>query len=176
MKWKEDTKWSQIPLESVGNMAFMAPSTLVAEVLAEGTCSGFEFQASSHRTDGAALKHLYRWHSILGAVHKDIQGPASLCPSAAINSVTEEAECSPAVVGSKGRFVSPVACAVSPKLGGSANLASWRNFLEYRAVVWSMLLVSPLPFCQVAAEGACLDGIYLTPSKNPSCLSKWLPY
>lgn len=45
----EVTKWSQIPLEFVGNMAFMAPSTLLAEALAEGTLCGFEFQANSHR-------------------------------------------------------------------------------------------------------------------------------
>lgn len=49
MKRKEVTKWSQIPLESVGNTAFMAPSTPVAEVLAEGNHWGFEFQAPSHR-------------------------------------------------------------------------------------------------------------------------------
>lgn len=48
---------------------------------------------------------------------------AILCPSGRINSVIEEVVHSPAVLGSKGRFFSLV-CAVSPKLGGSANLAS----------------------------------------------------
>lgn len=92
-------------------MAFMAPSTLLAEVLAEGTLCGFEFQANSRRV--VQLQSICTADipfSLRSSERHPRPGLKAIpCPSGAINSVIEEVVHSPALLGSKRRVFS-LAC------------------------------------------------------------------
>lgn len=174
MKQKEATKWSQIPLESVGNMAFVAPSTLVAEELAEGTPCGFEFRANSQRMVQLQSICTGDIPFFLGAVQKDIQGHtlSFWCNKLIWWRSWTFSSCS----GERRKVFSLVAGAVSPKLGGSANLARWRDFLEQQS---SGLTHVPVQFGLspewLLRVPVWMGFIWPLP-KNPSWLSKWLPY
>lgn len=171
-KWKEVIKWSQIPLESVGNKAFVAPSTLVA-VLAEGTCCGFEFQADSHRmvqlqsfcTDDVPFSVQFRKTSKAWPHGHTL---SFWCNKFSYWRSWTFSSCS----GEPRKVFSLVTCAVSPKLGGSANLASWRNFLEWQSS--SLTHVSVQAFAFLLRVPVWMVFIWPLP-RNPSWLSKWLP-